>query len=151
MPKLDPKKNDFPITLHDPCNLVRMMGIVKPQREILRNICPQFREMIPYGVNNHCCGGGGGFAVMSSMNFLSWRSTVAGRMKLKQILDVFGDVISPKVNKYVCAPCSNCKGQLRDIFDSYNVQQRSGITYGGLAELIVNAMVDLKDPWLKWE
>ena len=38
--KLDPSRNDFPVTLHDPCNMVRMMGIVEPQREILRAICP---------------------------------------------------------------------------------------------------------------
>ena len=48
--KLDPSRNDFPVTLHDPCNMVRMMGIVEPQREILRAICPQFREMTPHGV-----------------------------------------------------------------------------------------------------
>ena len=49
--QLDPSRNDFPVTLHDPCNMVRMMGIVEPQREILRAICPQFREMTPHGVN----------------------------------------------------------------------------------------------------
>ena len=25
-------RNDFPVTLHDPCNIVRLMGIVEPQR-----------------------------------------------------------------------------------------------------------------------
>ena len=34
--------------------MVRMMEIVEPQREILRAICPQFREMTPHGVNNYC-------------------------------------------------------------------------------------------------
>ena len=41
----DPNRNNFPVTLHDPCNVVRLMGIVEPQRRILRKICPQFREM----------------------------------------------------------------------------------------------------------
>ena len=41
--KLDPGKNNFPVTLHDPCNMVRLMGIVEPQRRILRKICPQFQ------------------------------------------------------------------------------------------------------------
>jgi len=45
--KLDPSRNDFPVTLHDPCNLVRLMGVVNPQREILRKIAPRFREMEP--------------------------------------------------------------------------------------------------------
>jgi len=58
--EFDPKRNDFPVTLHDPCNLTRMMGIIQPQREVLHKICPQFREMAPHGVNNYCCGGGSG-------------------------------------------------------------------------------------------
>ncbi len=149
--KLDPSKNDFPVTLHDPCNMVRMMGIVEPQREILRAICPQFREMTPHGVNNYCCGGGSGFAIMSGYNFEDWRFSVAGRTKLKQVLDAFADFPSPDVKKYVCAPCSNCKGQFRDLFQYYGVWEKSGILYGGLAELIVNAMADLKQPFIKWE
>ena len=149
--ELDPSKNDFPVTLHDPCNMVRLMGIVEPQRRILRQICPQFREMQPHGVDNYCCGGGSGFAIMSSMNFTDWRTAVAGRMKAKQVLDTFQDILDPSVNKYVCAPCSNCKGQLRDIFDYYEMWEKFGILYGGLAELIVNAMVDVKEPFIKWE
>lgn len=149
--KLDPSKNNFPLTLHDPCNMVRLMGIVEPQREILRKICPQFREMEPHGVENYCCGGGSGFAIMQSMNFPDWRSAVSGRMKLKQILEVFQDVISPDVRKYICAPCSNCKGQIRDLFNYYSVWDECSIFYGGLVELIVNAMVDLEKPFIEWE
>ncbi len=149
--KFDPRKNNFPVTLHDPCNFVRLMGIVEPQRRILRHICPQFREMSPAGVNNYCCGGGSGFAVMSSMNFPSWKYAVAGRMKMKQVLEAFKDVMDPSIKKYVCAPCSNCKGQLRDTFNYYSVWEKSGILYGGLAELMVNAMADLKEPFIKWE
>ncbi len=148
---LDPRRNDFPVTLHDPCNLVRLMGVVEPQRQILHAICPQFREMTPHGVDNYCCGGGSGFAIMESMNFPDWRSGVSGRMKLKQILDVFQDVIDPSVKKYVCAPCSNCKGQIRGLFERYDIWGKAGILYGGLVELIVNAMTDLKKPFIDWE
>jgi Fe-S oxidoreductase len=149
--KLDPARNDFPVTLHDPCNMVRMMGIVEPQREILRAVCPQFREMTPHGVENYCCGGGSGFAIMSGHNFEDWRFLVSGRMKLKQVLDAFADCPGPETKKYVCAPCSNCKGQFRDLFRYYGVWEKSGILYGGLAELIVNAMADLNEPFIKWE
>jgi len=149
--KLDPKRNDFPVTLHDPCNMVRLMGVVEPQRRILRQICPQFREMEPHGVDNYCCGGGGGFAIMPSMNFPDWRSAIAGRMKVKQVLDTFQDVINPSIKKYVCTPCSNCKGQLRDLFSYYRLWEKCTILYGGLAELIVNAMVDIKEPFIMWE
>jgi len=149
--KLDPSRNNFPVTLHDPCNLVRLSGIVEPQRKILRKICPDFREMEPHGVDNYCCGGGSGFAIMNSNNFSDWRSSVAGRRKFRQILEVFQDVISPDIHKYVCAPCSNCKGQIREIFNYYSAQEKCGLQYGGLVELIVNAMPDIKVPFINWE
>ncbi len=149
--KLDPGRNNFPVTLHDPCNMVRLMGIVEPQRRILRKIAPQFREMTPHGVENYCCGGGSGFAITQSTNFPDWRNAVSGRMKFKQILEAFQDVPGPEVKKYVCAPCSNCKGQFRDMFEYYGAWKKSGIMYGGLVELIVNAMVDIEKPFHQWE
>jgi len=70
--RLDPSRNNFPVTLHDPCNMARLMGVVEPQREIVRRICPQFREMALHGVDNYCCGRGSGFAIMSGNNFPNW-------------------------------------------------------------------------------
>jgi Fe-S oxidoreductase len=149
--KLDPSRNDFPVTLHDPCNLVRLMGVVEPQREVLRRICPRFREMEPHGVDNYCCGGGSGFAIMSPNNFPDWRFHVAGRKKLQQILDAFADCMDPSIPKYLCSPCSNCKGQFRDMLAYYNLWNDHRILYGGLVELIVNAMVDVKPGFIEWE
>jgi Fe-S oxidoreductase len=107
--------------------------------------------MTPHGVHNYCCGGGSGFAVMSGMNFGEWRITVAGRMKYKQILDAFEDVPGPEIKKYVCAPCSNCKGQIRDLFAHFKAWEKHGLRYGGLAELVVNAMTDIEKPFINWE
>ncbi|MEE9491340.1 MAG: (Fe-S)-binding protein, partial [Dehalococcoidia bacterium] len=145
---LDPQRNNFPVTLHDPCNFTRLMGIIEPQRRILRAICPQFREMTPNRTENYCCGGGSGFAIMQGMNFPDWRNSISGRMKLKQVLDAFQDVISPDIKKLVSAPCSNCKGQFRDLFRYYDLGAKCGIGYTGLIEFIVNAMVDMKEPFL---
>ncbi len=149
--KLDPSRNDFPVTLHDPCNMVRLMGVVEPQREIIRKICPKFREMEPHGVDNYCCGGGSGFAIMSGNNFPDWRFQVAGRKKVEQILNAFSDCLDPSIHKYLCAPCSNCKGQLRDMLAYYNLWEKHSVLYGGLVELIVNAMVDAKPGYIEWE
>jgi Fe-S oxidoreductase len=140
--KLDPMRNNFPITLHDPCNMVRLLGIVEPQRRILRAIAPQFREMAQHGTENYCCGGGSGFAIMSPMNLIDWKLGVSGRMKVKQILDAFQPDIRQANTKFVCAPCSNCKGQFRDLIQYYELEKRANIHYTGLVELIVNAMVD---------
>ncbi len=149
--EFDPSKNDFPVTLHDPCNIVRNLGIVEPQRRILNYLCPQFREMTPHGVDNYCCGGGGGFSVMSDVNFTDWKVHVAGRMKFKQVIEAFDGQPGPEVKKYICAPCLNCKMQFRDLLDYYGAREKSGIICGGLAELIVNAMVDMKKPFIGWE
>jgi Fe-S oxidoreductase len=149
--KLDPGRNNFPVVLQDPCNIVRLTGIVEPQRRILRKICPQWREMEPHGVDNYCCGGGSGLAIMSHLNFSDWKWAVASRMKFNQILEAFQDVIGPETKKYVCAPCSNCKGQIRDTFNYHGVWEKCNILYGGLAELVVNAMVDTEEPFIKWE
>ncbi len=150
--KFDPEKNYFPVTLHDPCNLVRSMGIVEPQRRILRYLAPKFREMAPKGVENYCCGGGSGFAIMGGNNFGDWRLQLSGRMKFRQILDAFSDCdMSPSAPKYVCAPCSNCKGQIRDLLEYYGATEKAGIYYDGLVELVVNAMADLPEPYINFE
>jgi len=148
--ELDPSKNDFPVTLHDPCNIVRQMGIVKPQREILQAIAPQFREMSSPGVDNYCCGGGSGFAIMHSANFSDFRNMICARTKFDQILNAFADEIEdPDIVKYVCAPCSNCKGTMRDLQKHYKLLKYN-LQYGGLTELLVNALVSTKEPYLEF-
>jgi len=149
--KLDPSRNDFPVTLHDPCNMVRLMGIVMPQRRILERIAPRFREMTPHGVENYCCGGGSGFAIMSGHNFADWRAQVSGRKKIEQTLNAFKDELDPSIPKYIAAPCSNCKGQYRDLLAYYDLWEKNRIMYGGLVELIVNCMEDVEPGFINWE
>jgi Fe-S oxidoreductase len=126
------------------------MGVVEPQRRVLRKIAPHFREMTPHGVENYCCGGGSGFAIMSGHNFTDWRIRVASRRKFRQILEAFKDDLNPQHPKYVCAPCSNCKGAIRDILNRYQAWEKVGIRYGGLVELSVNAMVDAKPNFINF-
>lgn len=148
--QVDPGRNNFPVTMHDPCNVARMMGIVMPQRYIMKAICPQFREMTPNGVYNYCCGGGSGFAIMQSFNFPEFRNKVTSRMKLKQILEAFQDTIENPIPKYVAAPCSNCKGAIRDILEFYHTTSKFKVHYGGIVELVVNSMPQFKKPYLEF-
>ena len=152
--KFDKSRNDFPVTLHDPCNITRLMGIVQPQRDIMRAVVPEhrFREMTPHGVNNYCCGGGSGFAIIGGHNFPEWRFHATGRKKMRQILNAFqGEPMDKEHPKYVCAPCSNCKGQIRDMLKYYDAWEKAGINYGGLVELMVNALVGAKPGFIDWE
>lgn len=148
---VDPTRNDFPVTLHDPCNMTRLMGITEPQREVLRAVCPDVREMSPNRTENYCCGGGSGFAIMSGKTFVDWKLNVAGAKKMEQVLAAFADCMDPSIPKYICAPCSNCKGQFRDLIAHRGFWKSNRIFYGGLAELVVNAMRDVKPGFLEWE
>ncbi|MDD2967622.1 MAG: (Fe-S)-binding protein [Desulfovibrionaceae bacterium] len=149
--KLDPSRNNFPVTLHDPCNIVRLMGIVEPQREILRKIAPMFREMPHHGVDNFCCGGGSGFAIMTRNNIEAWRGNISGRKKFQQICAAFADCMGPETKKYICAPCSNCKGQIREILEHNDMYNKHSFAYAGLVELIVNCMENVKPGFIHWE
>ena len=89
---------------------------------------------------------------MSGHNFADWRHHLSGRRKLRQILEAFQNEPMDKEHpKYVCTPCSNCKGQIRDIIKYYDAWEKAGIYYGGLVELIVNAMTDIPKPFIHWE
>ncbi len=87
---------------------------------------------------------------MSRNTIPVWRFKVAGRKKLEQVLNAFSDCRGPETKKYLCAPCSNCKGQIRDMIEHYELLEREGLAYGGLVELIVNAMVDVNPGFIKW-
>jgi Fe-S oxidoreductase len=147
----DISKNDFPISLHDPCNIVRQMGIVKPQRDILEAISPQFEELNPHGVDNYCCGGGSGFALMNSGNFDDFKMQICARKKFAQIIESFGEsYTNPEIPKYICAPCSNCKGTMRELLQHYKATSEYNVHYGGIAELMVNALKSTKTPYLEF-
>ncbi len=148
----DPSRNNFPVTLHDPCNIVRQMGIVTPQREILQAVAPMFREMAPCGVENYCCGGGSGFAIMNSCNFSDFRNKVSSRKKWEQILNAFSEELEDKsLIKYICAPCSNCKGTIRDILHFYDASNKFNVQYSGLVELMVNALTSMDRPFFEFQ
>lgn len=146
--ELDPVRNDFPVTLHDPCNLVRH-GVAEPQREVLRRLCPQFREMDPWAEQNYCCGGGGGLARIAAAR--DWRVEVSGRKKMEQVLDAFSECLDAGTRKYLCAPCGDCKVQLSALLDQHAPWDKNRILCGGLAELVVNAMTAVRPGFLNWE
>jgi len=76
---------------------------------------------------------------------------VASRMKFNQILGAFKDTIEDaSIPKYICAPCSNCKGAMRAILEHYEVTEKYNVQYGGLVELMVNAMVSMEKPFLEF-
>jgi Fe-S oxidoreductase len=108
--RLDPSRNPKVSTLHDPCNLVRLGGVVEEQREILRHSVLNFTEMHPNREKNYCCGGGGGQLAMT--NFAK-RRLEAGKIKADQIKATGAQVVA--------TPCHNCIDQLMELKKHYKL------------------------------
>ncbi|MGA2586086.1 MAG: (Fe-S)-binding protein [Candidatus Aminicenantales bacterium] len=130
--RLDPERNPKAVTLHDPCQLVRMGGISEEQRFILQHAVREFVEMTPNRKENYCCGGGGG--QLSMTDFTSRRRS-AGRIKAGQI--------ERTKAKVVASPCHNCLDQLAELNRHYKL----GVEIKSVVELAAEALVlDRKKP-----
>ena len=149
--KVDPSRNDFPVTLHDPCNLVRLMGIVEPQRRILRRIAPRFREMEPHGVYNYCCGGGSGLAIMSGHNFNDYRRQQVTARNWNEYLNAFRDELDPSIRECLLRRLLELQGPVHNLIAYYDLWEKHSIMYNGLVELIVNCMTNIKPGFIEWE
>jgi Fe-S oxidoreductase len=123
---LDPSKNKKPVTLHDPCNLVRLGGVVEEQRFLLKSAVEDFREMTPNRQKNYCCGGGGGQLAMT--RFAKRRLAVGG---------IKADQIRKTGAKTVCAPCHNCIDQLMEL----NREYKLGTEVKTVIEVVADALV----------
>lgn len=124
--KLDPAKVPEPVTLHDPCNLVRLGGIVEEQRFILNQAVTDFIEMTPNRQKNFCCGGGGGQLAMTRF---SQRRLKAGKIKADQIQKTGA--------KIVATPCHNCIDQLMELNKHYSLN----IQIKTVCEIVADAIV----------
>jgi Fe-S oxidoreductase len=124
--KVNPQKNQLPVTLHDPCNLVRAGGVIEEQRFVLKKVVQHFTEMMPNREDNYCCGGGGGQLSMSEYRD---RRVVAGKIKAEQIRKTEA--------KIVATPCHNCIDQLMELNKEYEL----GVEIKTIAELVADSLV----------
>ena len=124
--KLDPTRNTKVVTLHDPCNLVRLGGIVEEQRYALKHAVSNFVEMTPNREKNFCCGGGGGQLAMTRF---SKRRLEVGKIKADQIKATGASVVA--------TPCHNCIDQLMELNKHYKLN----IEIKTITELVADAIV----------
>lgn len=124
--KLDPLRNTRTFTLHDPCNLVRLGGLIEEQRFVLKQAVNNFIEMTPNREKNYCCGGGGGQLAMTRF---AKRRLDAGRIKADQIRKTGAQV--------VVTPCHNCIDQLMELNKHYDLK----IEIKTLSEVVADATV----------
>jgi len=124
--RLDPSKNPKKTTLHDPCNLVRLGGVIEEQRYLLQKSVKNFVEMTPNREKNYCCGGGGGQLAMT--RFTERRIRV-GRLKADQVKETGAEVVA--------IPCHNCIDQFMELKKHYKM----GIEIKTVCEIVADALV----------
>jgi Fe-S oxidoreductase len=125
--KLDPHIITERVTYHDPCNIARSGWIVQQPRKILKSFVKDFVDMEPHGQRNYCCGGGGGLVSVDEIH--DYRMKIGGKVKAEQIKSTGAEI--------VVAPCANCKKQLKELVEFYDIPCQ----VVGLHDLILKAIV----------
>lgn len=123
--KLNPYKIKEKVTYHDPCNIARNSDIVDQPRYIIRQFIKNFVEMSPRGKYNFCCGAGP--AAIDELK--EHRMAVAGKEKAEQLKASGADI--------VISPCANCKKQISQLIDYYELPMERK----GLHELVMEAII----------
>jgi Fe-S oxidoreductase len=111
------------MTFHDPCQMVRRGGVVEQPRNLLKMVAPNFVEMPDAGIQNWCCGGGGGVSANERADPL--RLKVFSRKKAQ--LEETGATT-------LVTSCSNCRVMLQDGLDHYHMDTQ----LVGLTEMIAD-------------
>ncbi len=108
------KKYDQPVTLHDPCNVVRGGGLHEKARYVIRAICEELIEMHPNREHNYCCAAGGG--VINCGPPYKMTRVHGNKIKAEQLF-----AAKAKGARTMVTPCHNCHSGLEDIVHHYEV------------------------------
>jgi Fe-S oxidoreductase len=101
-----------PVTIQEPCNIVRGRGLGDKLREIVNLVCADYREPAePTYEHNYCCGAGGDTINCGP----PWKaSRVRGnRVKAEQLGSTGAHI--------VITPCHNCHSGIEDIVGGYKL------------------------------
>lgn len=102
---------DQPVTIHDPCNIVRGRGLHHMLRDVVHTLCTDVREMSPNMEHNFCCAAGGG--VINCGPVFKDVRIKGNKIKAEQMQQTGAEV--------VIAPCHNCHSGLEDIVKGYGL------------------------------
>jgi Fe-S oxidoreductase len=114
------------VTYHDPCQFGRNAGFYDLPREIIKEVTTDFRELQPNREKNWCCGGGGGLVAQPDYDKLRLET---GMKKVEQIINSGA--------KTVISPCENCRLQLDNLNEKYEL----GISISSMMDFVANALV----------
>jgi hypothetical protein len=105
------RKFEEPVTLHDPCNVIRGRGLHEKARYVIKAICKNFIEMHPNREHNYCCNAGGG--VINCGPPWKTKRVVSNKIKAEQLAATGAKVL--------ISPCHNCHSGLEDIVSYYKL------------------------------
>jgi Fe-S oxidoreductase len=108
------KKFEEPVTLHDPCNVVRGGGLAEKARYVVNATCEKLIEMQPNREYNYCCCAGGG--VINCGPPYKSKRIEGNRVKAEQLF-----AVKARGAKVLIAPCHNCHSGLEDINHYYGL------------------------------
>jgi Fe-S oxidoreductase len=108
------RKFQQPVTLHDPCNVSRGMGLHDKARYIARATCETVVEMYPNREHNYCCAAGGG--VVNCGPPYKLHRVQGNRVKADQLFDA-----KARGAEVVITPCHNCHSGLEDVIHHYEI------------------------------
>ena len=117
---------DTPLTYHDPCNLGRNLGVFDEPRALINAVATNFCELTPNREMNWCCGGGGGLVADPDLAEIRLQ---AGQKKVEQIRQTQA--------QWVITACENCKAQLEDLDQHYEL----GVEVKGVVDIIADALI----------
>jgi Fe-S oxidoreductase len=120
------KKIQEPVTVQDPCSIVRNRGMGEMIRSILKATCEDFRDVNPRFEYNYCCSAGSG--VINYGPPWKFIRMEAGRVKVKQFNDTGA--------KIVIAPCHSCHKTIEELIHHY----KANLHVMFASELLVKTM-----------
>jgi Fe-S oxidoreductase len=120
------KKIQEPVTVQDPCNVVRGRGLGKMLRYIVKAVCEDFRDVSPRFEHNYCCGAGGGVINCGP----PWKTA---RVKANSVK---AEQLKATGAKIIITPCHNCHSGIEDIINYYKL----GMHVRFFSEILVSVM-----------
>ncbi len=115
-----------PVTIQDPCNIVRGRGLHEKLRWIVNELCENFTDVDPRYEHNYCCAAGGGVINCGPRWKLSRMKSI--RIKAEQFKETGAHLI--------ITPCHNCHSGIEDIISHYNL----GMHVTFISELLMKTM-----------
>lgn len=123
------RKIEEPVTVQDPCNIVRGRGLHEKLRYVVNALCEDFRDMDPRFEHNYCCAAGGGVINCGP----PWKLSRMKSIKCK------AEQMEATKAHLIITPCHNCHSGIEDIIGYYKL----GMHVKFINELLVKA-IDLE-------